>query len=57
MVAADSHDLQPPSDAIACLAEVARVVLVKHDPVVVLATSIAAASWMLPVLADTAMPG
>ena len=40
----------------ACLAKVPRVVLVKHDSVVVLATSIATASWVLPVLADTAVP-
>ena len=37
------------------LSEVARVVLVKHDTVVVLATSITATTRVLPVLADTAM--
>jgi hypothetical protein len=31
------------------------VVLVKHDTVVVLATSVTAAAWVLPVLADAAM--
>jgi hypothetical protein len=31
------------------------MVLVKHDTVVVLATSVTAASWVLPVLADAAM--
>ena len=39
------------------LAEVARVVLVHHDAVVVLATRISPTAWMLPVLADTAMAG
>ena len=29
------------------------MVLVKHDPVVMLATSISSSSWMLSVLADT----
>ena len=33
------------------------MVLVEHDPVVVLASSVTTASWMLPVLADAAMTG
>ena len=37
------------------LSEVTRMVLVHHDSVVMLTTSISASSWMLPVLADTAM--
>lgn len=37
------------------LSKVSRMVLVHHDSVVVLTTSISASSWMLPVLADTAM--
>ena len=37
------------------LSEVPRMVLVHHDSVVMLTTSISASSWMLPVLADTAM--
>lgn len=40
----------------ACLAEVTRVVLVEHDAVVVLATRVTAASRVLPVLANAAMP-
>lgn len=45
--------------AVCCthLAEVTRVVLVEHDAVVVLATGISATSWVLPVLANTAMTG
>ncbi len=39
------------------LAKVPRVVLVEHDAVVVLATRITAPSRVLPVLADTPMPG
>ena len=39
------------------LAEVARVELVHHDPVVVLATSVTAAAGMLSVLAHATMAG
>jgi len=39
------------------LAEVARMVLVEEDAVVVHATGVTATSRVLPVLADTAVPG
>ncbi len=39
------------------LAEVTGMVLVHHDPMVVLPTSVTAATGMLPVLAHTAVSG
>lgn len=57
MVAYTLHVCTPQSGVATYLAEVARVVLVKHDPVVVLASSVTTASWVLPVLADAAMAG
>nr|GMD81338.1 YGL102C-like protein [Ipomoea batatas] len=39
------------------LPEVARMVFVEEDAVVVHASGVSAASWVLPVLADTAVPG
>ena len=39
------------------LSEVTRMVLIHHDSVVVLATGVTASTRMLPVLADTTMPG
>ena len=43
--------------ASADLAEVAGMVLVEHDAVVVLATSVTATARMLPVLPDTSVAG
>jgi len=53
----DTTSAQRKSTTSADLAEVAGMVLVEHDAVVVLATSITATARMLPVLADTSVAG
>ena len=53
----DLHRGSLPHEQLTNLPEVARVILVEQDPVVVLATSVTAATRVATVLADTAVAG
>lgn len=53
----DLHRGSLPHEQLTNLPEVARVILVEQDPVVVLTTSVTAATRVATVLADTAVAG